>query len=147
MYCYRELDKTEYPSALELALKVFMEYEAPDYSEDGTETFRKLMSDDDYIADIRCCGAFDTETNDLTGMIATRSEGTHITLFFVDGRCHRRGIGRELMRLAVRHNTTGRLTVNSSPYAVEIYKKLGFFPTGPEEVSDGIRFTHMEKMI
>ena len=92
-------------------------------------------------------GAFDVETYNLAGMIATCSEGKHITLFFVNGKYHRRGIGKELMQLAVRDNQTGKLTVNSSPYAVEIYKKLGFSPTGPEEISDGIRFTHMEKMI
>lgn len=145
MYCYRELEKTEYPAALQLALKVFMEYEAPDYSEEGIGTFQKLMSDNDYIAEIRCYGAFDVAENKLAGMIATRSEGKHITLFFVDSKHHRRGIGKELMRLVVRDSQSGRLTVNSSPYAVKVYKKLGFSPTGPEEISDGIRFTRMER--
>ena len=32
----RELDKGEYGSALDLVWKVFLEYEAPDYSEQGT---------------------------------------------------------------------------------------------------------------
>ena len=37
----RELDKGEYGSALDLVWKVFPEYEAPDYSEQGTEEFKK----------------------------------------------------------------------------------------------------------
>ena len=129
-----------------MALSVFMKYEAPDYTEEGIEAFKKIMTDEDYIKKIRCYGAFDDESNQLVGMIATRNDGNHITLFFVDGNYHRRGIGRGLMNLAVQDNKTGKITVNSSPYAVEIYKRLGFIAKGPEEVSDGIRYTPMEMM-
>lgn len=34
-------------------------------------------------------------------------------------------------------------TVNSSPYAVEVYRHLGFFPTDTEQVTNGIRYTPM----
>ena len=36
------------------------------------------------------------------------------------------------------------MTVNSSPYAVPIYHKLGFKDTGSEQVVNGLRFTPME---
>lgn len=147
MFCYRELEKGEYKAALQLSLKVFMEYEVPDYTQEGIETFRNLMNDENYIAEIRCYGAFDQEKGCLVGVIATRNKGNHITLFFGDGQYHRRGIGKELMKFVVADNKSGKLTVNSSPYAVEIYKKLGFVPTNPEEISEGIRFTHMEMMV
>ena len=39
------------------------------------------------------------------------------------------------------------VTVNSSPYAVGFYKKLGFVPLGPEKQADGIRFTPMRLSI
>lgn len=138
----RELEKSEYPAALRLAWKVFLEFEAPDYSREGVETFRKLMDDRKYMDEIRAYGAFDGTA--LVGMLATRCNGDHITLFFVEGAYHRRGIGKALFALAVRDNQSGKMTVNSSPYAVRIYPRLGFRPTGPEEVSEGIRFTHME---
>ena len=35
-------------------------------------------------------------------------------------------------------------TVNSSPYAVEIYRHLGFVPTDDEQSVDGLRFTPMQ---
>ena len=138
----RELEKSEYPAALRLAWKVFLEFEAPDYSREGVETFRKLMDDRKYMDEIRAYGAFDGAA--LVGMLATRCNGDHITLFFVEGAYHRRGIGKALFALAVRDNQSGKMTVNSSPYAVRIYPRLGFRPTGTEEVSEGIRFTHME---
>ena len=100
------------------------------------------MADEKYLNEIAMFGAFDGEK--LAGVIATRNQGTHITLFFVDKTYHRQGIGKHLFELVKADNSTGTITVNSSPYAVEIYKRLGFTPTGPEEISDGIRFTHME---
>ena len=36
------------------------------------------------------------------------------------------------------------MTVQSSPYAVNFYRKLGFVPTGEEEDYSGIRVTPME---
>ena len=36
------------------------------------------------------------------------------------------------------------ITVNSSPYAVEVYRHLGFTPTGGEQNIDGLRFTPMK---
>ena len=35
------------------------------------------------------------------------------------------------------------VTVNSSPYAVGFYEKIGFQPVGPEKKADGIRVTSM----
>jgi GNAT superfamily N-acetyltransferase len=81
-------------------------------------------------------GAFDGET--LVGIIATRNAGNHIALFFVDGKYHRQGIGRELFKEVLRDNTTGEITVHSSPYAVEVYRHLGFIALDRERVTDGI---------
>ena len=35
-------------------------------------------------------------------------------------------------------------TVHSSPYAVEIYRHLGFVPTDSEQLTDGLRYTPMK---
>ena len=34
-------------------------------------------------------------------------------------------------------------TVNSSPYAVEVYRHLGFVATDAEQCTDGLRYTPM----
>ena len=39
------------------------------------------------------------------------------------------------------------LTLNSSPYAIPFYLKLGFEPTSEEQEIDGIRFTPMKYVI
>lgn len=137
----RDIDISESADELELAWKVFLEFEAPDYSKEGIDEFYKSIHDPEYLAMLKCFGAFDGER--IVGMIATRSSGHHIALFFVDGRYHRRGIGKKLFLRAV-SDVTGKITVNSSPYAVEIYRKLGFESTDNEQVTNGLRYTPME---
>lgn len=138
----RKLTKEEYEGALALAWAVFQQFEAPDYSEQGAQSFYTAIHDPEYIAQLCMYGAF--VDGRLVGVLATRSEGDHIALFFVDGTFHRRGIGKSLFLLAREDNTSGKLTVNSSPYATEIYHHLGFRDTAKEQVTDGIRFTPME---
>ena len=144
---YRKIKKSELPQVVELVLRVFDEFEAPEYPSEGVQTFHNIMADEPFLNQICIYGAFDESadtTAKLAGIIATRNNGNHITLFFVDKVYHRKGIGHNLFELVKADNTTGTITVNSSPYAVEVYKHLGFTPTGPEELKDGIRSTPME---
>lgn len=139
---FRELNVDERDTALDLVWKVFLEYESPDYSDQGVEEFRKSVQDPQYLSMLRWYGAFTGQT--LTGVIATRSQGNHIALFFVDGRYHRQGIGRQLFELAAKESSAGAITVNSSPFAVPVYRRLGFADAGAEQVVNGIRFFPME---
>ena len=71
-----------------------------------------------------------------------------ISLLFVDGAHHKKGIGTKLVdevRNYILSEIGGsRLTVHSSPFAVDFYHKLGFRDLAPEQEADGIRFTPME---
>ena len=68
----------------------------------------------------------------------------HIGGFFVDAAYHRRGIGRRLFEAMRQDYAKQEFTVHSSPYAVEVYRHLGFVPTGEEQIVDGLRFTPMQ---
>ena len=138
----KKLTASETQTALDLVCKVFQEYEAPDYSKEGVEEFYRSIHDDNYLAMLSLYGAFVSEK--LVGVIATRSEGTHIALFFVDGEYHRNGIGKKLFQTVLSQCSSNRMTVNSSPYAVPVYHKLGFTDTDTEQVINGLRFTPME---
>lgn len=138
----KKLTASETQTALDLVWKVFQEYEAPDYSKEGVEEFYRSIHDDSYLAMLSLYGAFVSEK--LVGVIATRSEGTHIALFFVDGEYHRNGIGKKLFQTVLSQCSSNRMTVNSSPYAVPVYHKLGFTDTDTEQVINGLRFTPME---
>jgi len=92
---------------------------------------------------LRAFGAFENEK--LVGVIATRSAGTHIALFFVRGEYQKKGIGKSLFQMALKECSSQKMTVNSSPYAVPIYHKLGFNETDKEQEVNGLRFTPMER--
>ena len=129
-------------AALSLVWNVFLEFEAPEYSEDGVKEFYKSIHEEAYLQQLCMYGAF--LDGKLAGVIATRNEKSHIALFFVDGKYHRQGIGRKLFEAAKSNCNSDKMTVNSSPYAVPVYVKLGFCRTDEEQVVNGIKFTPME---
>jgi GNAT superfamily N-acetyltransferase len=136
----------ELPDALNLAETVFMAYVAPEYSQEGVKTFleyiqydaiKKLI--DENILRFWVC--MDGRT--VVGMIAMRQKA-HISLMFVDSRCHRRGIARRLFQAAMdAAQNIKETTVHSSLYAVPFYQSLGYRATGPEQTVNGIRFVPM----
>lgn len=136
----RDIKKEEMKETLELVWETFLEYEAPDYTEEGIAEFKKTIEDKSWVEEREFIGAF--EGKNVVGVIATK-DITHIALFFVDGKYHRRGIGRKLYEEALRRNSKGYFTVNSSPYANEIYKHLGFVDTDTEQCINGLKFIPM----
>ena len=137
----RPLVEEEIGAALDLAWEVFKEFEAPDYAPQGAKAFYASIHAPAYLAQLRIYGAFAGDA--LLGILATRSSGTHIALFFVRGAYHRQGVGKQLFLRACQESPAEQMTVNSSPYAVEIYRRLGFCETDAEQTLDGIRYTPM----
>ena len=142
MVLIKEIKGEQINNALSLVWKVFNEFESPDYSQEGVDEFYKTLKNKSYLSTLRIFGAF--ENDKLLGVIATRKEGTHIALFFVDGKYHRQGIGRQLFETVLKYNHSGNMTVNSSPYAVDVYHRFGFYDTDYEQVVSGLRFVPME---
>ena len=137
----RPLDPAELPQALALVERVFMTFEAPEYPDEGVQTFLSFIHDPVAVSTLAFYGAL--EGGVIRGVIAMRAN-SHIALFFVDAAHQGQGIGRMLFTAAKTACPVGRMTVNSSPYAVEIYRSLGFSPLSDEQIRDGIRFTPMQ---
>ena len=142
MVIIKRIEESELSAALELVLEVFMTYEAPDYIDEGIQHFRGCIEDREFINSLSLYGAFDH--GQVIGVIATRNNGNHIALFFVDGKHHRKGIGKELFQTILANSTSDKITVNSSPYAAEVYRHLGFVNINAEQVVNGMRFIPME---
>lgn len=137
----RKLYENEIDLALDLTWSVFKQFEAPDYSREGIIEFYNSIHNEKWLAMLELFGAF--KKNELIGVIATRNGGSHIALFFVRGEYHKQGIGRRLFERVLQEIQVDILTVNSSPFAVLVYQKLGFEDTAPEQVTNGIRYTPM----
>lgn len=136
------LEKRDIINALPLIWEVFSEYEAVKYPESGKQAFWDAIHSEEYLDMLSAYGAF--ENKELTGIIATRNEGSHIALFFVKGIHHGKGIGRKLWNAVLEENISDTITVHSSLYAVPIYEKLGFVKTYGVQEADGIQYVPME---
>lgn len=123
----KELSIKNLNDALPLIWDVFLKYEAVNYSESGKQAFWDAIHSEEYLNMLKAYGAF--EDNELIGIIATRNEGSHVALFFVDGEHHGKGIGRSLWNAVLAENTSETITVYLSLFAAPIYKKLGFVQT------------------
>lgn len=152
-YTIKEAKVEDSEKAADLVWEVFLEFEAPVYSDEGTEHFKeglnyntmreRLVNDKN-----KMWLCFDKDT--IVGVIRVRPP-CHINLLFVKKEYHRKGIARALYNEAAKHykaiGSNIEITVNSSPYAVEAYRKLGFAETKPEQVVNGLRFTPMKRIL
>lgn len=154
-YEIRKVSDTEVDEALELALEVFMEFEAPDYKPEGAETFRSFIRDEKLINAFKqgLCpmyAAFDN--GNIVGLMGMRATKTHINLAFVKKEYHRRGVATAIFSyllddLRKEDPSLSEITLNSSPYGLPFYLHLGFVPQSDEQEADGMRFTPMKYTI
>lgn len=146
----RYLKPEEWDDAMALAWKIFLRYEAGEYTEEGIHSFLDLISDERLkrlfeFGEYPVYAAFDGE--ELIGMISLRSVN-HISLLFVSDAYHRQGVGRSLIEEMKAHvRRDGRrdtITVNAAPFAVEFYHAVGFEDTDAVTTQNGIIFTPMQ---
>ena len=149
-YQIRSAYRNEWQDAMALAWKTFLRFEADVYTPEGVKNFENFITDST-LHRMFVMGTYQLfialDGNKVVGMITLR-DMTHISLLFVDEAYHRQGIGRALINHLTDYLMTEmgmyRVTVNSSPYGVEFYHKMGFRDLGPEEIRDGIIYTPME---
>lgn len=148
-YEIRPLHRSEWSEAMKLAWNTFLIYEAMEYSGEGVKNFKDFVNDPNlkkmFIAgEYQVWGAFDAGV--IVGILSVRNR-SHISLLFVDSDYHRRGIGAAMLSrlFADAKNEQGltEMTVNSAPYAVGFYHKMGFTDLAEQMESDGIIYTPM----
>ena len=145
----RLMQPGEETQVCELITQVFDEFIAPDFSPEGVKEFLKYIqpnalrqrSEANHFSLVATLG------EKIVGVIEIRNHN-HISLYFVDQKYLGAGIGKALWRRALaicrrEHAELPHISVNSSPYAVPIYEKLGFHQTKAEQVVHGIRFVPM----
>ncbi len=146
---FRDIHPGEEQEAYRLVLECFNKLVAPDCNQEGIQEFTIYVRPD--ALKERLAGGNLTlvasENNRLVGVIEVRS-GNHICLLFVRQEYHRRGVASRLLKLAIEQcrlngSKAAFFEVNSSPYAVIIYAKMGFVKTDGEKMVKGSRFIPM----
>lgn len=137
-----------------LIRRTYDEFVAPGYPEEGNKNFYTFITPGALFEGFSRSGHFVLtaagEGGRIVGVIAVR-DYNHVALMFVDRKYQGRGISRELLKRAehrIAAETDKReTTVFSSPYAVPIYRRLGFHEVGPVQSRDGITFQPMKHPI
>lgn len=142
--------ESEWEDAIALAWRTFLQFEAGDYGPGGVKSFEEFITDNT-LRRMFIMGAYQMlvalDGGNIVGMITLRNN-SHISLLFVDARYHRKGIGSALLSYLCGYMRTElgkkKVTVNSSPFGVAFYHRLGFKDLQTEQTADGIRYTPME---
>lgn len=146
----RKAQASEWETAMELAFRVFLKFEAMEYGPEGIRSFAEFVTDE-ALKKAFLWGRYllfvAVVEEKIIGMISLRS-GNHISLLFVDQEYHRQGVGTALIKYLqaymLQHTDFQTLTVNAAPYGIPFYHKIGFTDTGYQTKADGILYTPME---
>ena len=138
----KKIDDTQITNAIDLIWQTFLQFEAPDYSEEGVKSFQEFIENKEIVKTLEFWGAYDEER--LKGVIATNENRKHICCFFVKAQYQRQGIGRKLWNFLRENSSSKTITVISNPYAVPVLLKLGFLDTETEKLTSGIRYIPMK---
>lgn len=152
-YEIRWARESEWAPAMQMIWRTFLRYDGKDYTEEGIKNFFDFITDNElYAAFLR--GEYQMMVALVEGRIigaGSLRNKNHLSLLFVDGAYHRKGIGSTiLIRLCnyLEQEMGERyMSLKAAPYAVDFYRKLGFQTVRPEEEISGIRVTTMIKML
>lgn len=147
---YRLINEDEWQDAIDLVYHIFLKFDAPLFTEAGVEHFRSFIYDPT-LKQMFLSGTFPViaafDQDRIVGVIALR-QFNHISLLFVDESYHMNGIGSQLVRematLVKTRFCEEQMTVNSSPYAIDFYHRIGFEDTSRQVMEDGIYYTPMK---
>jgi ribosomal protein S18 acetylase RimI-like enzyme len=150
---FRFMREGEEKAVCDLIHRVFNISVSPLYTKKGITNFKEYAAPEEmsrrvHIDHFVLLALFG---GDMVGMIEMR-RNDHISLLFVAGEHQGKGIGRDLLGLAVEFCLTNKpqlkeVTVNSSPNAFDAYERMGFKPTGEEQSISGVRSIPMKKKL
>ncbi len=150
---FRPMRPGEEVEVSQLVVRAFEESVAALYSPEGVTEFLRFATSEAIKerAKENCLVLVADTGHEICGIVEVR-DYDHILMLFVEPEAQRLGIGRRLLNLALevcrKENPQLReVTVNSSPNAVEAYRRFGFAVTSPEKEKKGLRFTPMKMTI
>jgi len=151
-YVIRWAKREEWDATMDMVWKTFLKYDGGDCSQEGIQSFRNFITDE------RLKQAFlEGKYQLLLALYGERVIGAgslrainHLSLLFVDGEWHRKGVGRALVETLCDYlkNELGEryVSLQASPFAVGFYKKLGFTQIKTQSDTPGVPVVPMEKI-
>lgn len=131
----------------DLVKRIYLKYNSKIDSEEGINNILTFMSKENmrlrfYIEGALMLVARD-KNNKIVGAVELKNF-EHISLFFVDDKYFKFGIGKKLFEEVKNILKLEKYSVNASDYGLEFYKKLGFVQiTDSIKIENGVHFYPM----
>lgn len=77
----KKIENAQISEVIDLIWATFLQFEAPDYSEEGVRSFREFIEDKEIMSTLEFWGAYDNQ--ELKGVIATNENRGHICCFLL----------------------------------------------------------------
>ncbi len=145
----RPMSETDVELGIELVMKVFNEFVAPDLRTEGIASFVEWANPAAFAERLRgeAVAFVAVNRNRVLGVIEWMRPD-HLAMLFVDPSVQGEGIGQRLFEGALHqiradHQDTRTIRVHASRYAVPFYQRLGFREEEIEQEENGIRYTPM----
>lgn len=131
----------------DLVKRIYLKYNSKIDTEEGIKNILIFISAENMRLRFFIEGALmlvaRDENKKIIGVIELRNF-EHISLFFVDDKYFKLGIGKKLFEEAKNIFGTEKYSVNASDYGLEFYKKLGFIQiTDSIKIEKGVHFYPM----
>ena len=131
----------------DLVKRIYLKYNSKIDTEEGIKNILIFISAENIKLRFFIEGALmlvaRDENKKIIGVIELRNF-EHISLFFVDDKYFKLGIGKKLFEKAKNIFGTEKYSVNASDYGLEFYKKLGFIQiTDSIKIEKGVHFYPM----
>ena len=146
---YRTATLEDAESISKLIIDSQRKYCFHEYTDDGQKLMLRLCSAKAIKSYIERGDVYYVALNgkQIIGVAGIR-DNDHLAHNFVNDSFHRRGISRELWRLATeecsRRGNQGSYNLRASSYAIPVYEKWGFMQTGAADQEYGITSTPMK---
>ena len=147
----RQVRRGEEIEVCNLVARSFNEFIAPEFSEEGIQEFFTYANPRDFKkrAESGYYSMVAESGGKLAGVIELK-EYNHISMLYVEKAFHKKGVAKELIRVALEKVSSSNsnlcdITVNSSIYAVPFYEKLGFIQFEEEKTIYGV--IHIPMMV
>ncbi|MES9859447.1 MAG: GNAT family N-acetyltransferase [Candidatus Thiodiazotropha sp. LLP2] len=145
---YREMIAGEEQVVCDLVTRVFNEYVASDYGQDGIEEFFRFANPEAMKERMQSNGfvLVAVQNDTIVGMLEFFPPNI-VALLFVTVRHH--GVAKKLLAQSIDKARAlvpdlSKLIAHSSLYAQPIYQKMGFRNTGNAKTENGITYIPME---
>lgn len=150
----RQISIEKYRLGIEVELsilikKVYDEFVAPDYSDEGNTFFYDFIQPKNILERQKRYPAILVAkyNSKIVGMIELR-DNSYISLLFVEKEFQGQGIARSLYREALHvliplDLRPTQFYVHASPYSIPMYRKLGFCETDSMKEEHGIKYLPM----